>query len=80
MGRSCSGLPMMLRMILNLSGSVPMNGLTLRATGLYFFLVERWIGWMVISELSELMVSELGCKMRAYMVLSDVLIGTGGIC
>ena len=31
----------MFRMILNLAGNSPMTGLTLRATGLYFFFVAR---------------------------------------
>lgn len=38
-GNSASGSPMMLRMIRNLSGSSPTTGLTLSATGLYFFFV-----------------------------------------
>ena len=38
-GKFASGSPVMFLIIRNLSGSSPMIGLTLSATGLYFFLV-----------------------------------------
>ena len=43
-GKSLRGSPMMFLMIRNLSGSSPITGLTLRCTGLYFFLAETKIG------------------------------------
>ena len=48
-GKSLSGSPIIHRMIRNLSGNVPMCGLTLSATGLYFFLVERLIVTIFVS-------------------------------
>lgn len=43
-GKSLRGSPMMFLMILNLSGSSPITGLTLRCTGLYFFLAAAKVG------------------------------------
>ena len=40
-GNCASGSPIIFRMILNRLGSSPTTGRTLRATGLYFFLVDR---------------------------------------
>ena len=43
-GRSLRGSPIIFQTILNLSGSAPITGLTLRWTGLYFFFAEIYIG------------------------------------
>jgi hypothetical protein len=40
-GRSSSGLPMILCLMQNFSGSSSITGQTFLATGLYFFLVDR---------------------------------------
>ena len=53
---------MMLRMIQNLSGNSPMKGLTLRATGLYFFLPSRFINIglsMLLSVVSGMIIMSM---------------------
>ena len=57
LGKCSKGLPMMLRMIRNLSGSSPMKGLILRATGLYFFLPSRFINIGLSKSMSLLVAS-----------------------
>src|SRR5271154_2910546 len=42
-GKVLSGSPIILRIIWNLSGSSPMTGFILRATGLYFFLPSKFM-------------------------------------
>ena len=57
LGKPFKGSPMMLQMIRNLSGSSPMKGLILRATGLYFFLPSRFINIGLSKSISLSVVS-----------------------
>lgn len=69
-GKSASGSPIIFRIILNLSGKVPICGLTLSATGLYFFFVVRCI--------SDVSVSSSVCLVGS-ATLSEVRIRAGKV-
>ena len=52
-GNFSSGSPVIFHTILNLSGSSPTTGLTLSATGLYFFLVTAKVSAVLYEALSK---------------------------
>ena len=68
-GRFCSGSLVIRRMIRNLSGNSPIMGLTLRATGLYFFLVASFINIGSSEGLSASVKGEVYVSSRGIIVL-----------
>jgi hypothetical protein len=68
-GRFCSGSPVIRQIIRNLSGNSPITGLTLRATGLYFFLVASFINIGSLGGLSALVRGEVYALSRGIIVL-----------
>ena len=55
-----SGLPTVFLIILNLSESSPITGLTFGCTGLYFFLAEIYIGMGSVQSLWGILVRYMG--------------------
>src|ERR1700678_163699 len=72
-GKFCSGSPVIRRTIRNLSGNSPITGLTLRATGLYFFLVASFINIGSSVCLSASVVGEI------YALFGGIIVLRGGI-
>ena len=65
----------MFRMILNLAGNSPMTGLTLRATGLYFFFVARLtetgsggLGSIIVWPKVDIVSGKLGLSVKQLIV------------